>query len=476
MPRVLILSNRLPVTHCSSDGGTSVVGSDDGPATALSALHEAHDGLWIGWPGIAPHPGDAQRALDARLAERGAIAVHLDSAEVARGHERFANGTLWPLFHYFIDRSALGDHEAFATYERVNQRFADVAVAHHRPGDLVWVHDHPLMLVPEMLRARLPRARIGFFLHTPFPASEVLRVLVWRKRLLRGLLGADVIGLQTESYRDHLLDALRLELGIEPDGDVVEHGGRRVRLGVHPVGADARTFAELLARASVRVEAARIRERAPGRRIALAVDRLDYTQGIRLRLAAIERLLDRSPEMRDVRFVQIVVSGREGASEELRREVYEMVSRINARHGSIDFVPVALLHQPVPIERLGALYAAADAMLVTPLRDGMSFQAKEYVAARLDGTGALVLSELSGAAPELDEALIVNPYDTGGVAVAIELALTMSLDEQRARMSALRRSVTSRDVHRWARCFVGDLERSGAPSRPRSIPRVTEAT
>ena len=480
MPRLLTLSNRLPVTLRASGGGVSLVPSTGGLTTALRGVHERHEGLWIGWPGDACPPAssadasaadafsadtsatdtsstdasasssstsdasaaDVAGSIETELAALRLVPVHLDAEEVGRYYEGFANGTLWPLLHHFVDTARLDDEEAFETYAAVNQRFADVAALHHRPGDTLWVHDYHLMLVAGMVRRRLPSARIGFFLHTPFPSAEVLRLLPSRERLLRGLLGADVIGFQTASYRRHFLHAVTRLLGVEadPDGDAVVYEGRRVRLGVYPIGIDAAACAELAGSAAVLEEARRIRELAPGLRIVLGVDRLDYTKGIGMRLAAIERFLERSPEASRVRFVQVAAPTREGvgAYEPMRREVHEMVGRSNGRHGSVDCMPIHLLCQSLPPPRLAALYDAADVMLVTPLRDGMNLVAKEYVASRLDDTGALVLSELAGAADDLVEALLVNPYDTGAVAAAIDQALRMPAAEQRARMSALR--------------------------------------
>jgi trehalose 6-phosphate synthase/phosphatase len=410
----------------------------------------------------SPIPEPLRRSVGARLADLRVVPVHLDASEVSRYYEGFSNGTLWPLLHHFLDVARLDDDGLFDAYEATNQRFAAAASDHHRPGDVLWVHDYHLMLAPEMLRRSAPRARIGFFLHTPFPSSEVFSVLPWRERLLRGLLGADVIGFQTASYRRHFLHAITRLLGVEaePDADAVAYEGRSVRLGVYPIGIDAAAFAELAGRAAVQEEARWIREQAPDRRVVLGVDRLDYTKGIRMRLAAIERLLDHAPEHRRVRFVQLAVPTREGvvAYDPMRREVHEMVGRINGRHGSLDAVPIHFLHRSMPVERVTALYAAADVMLVTPLRDGMNLVAKEYVAARLDHTGVLVLSEFTGAAAELAEALIVNPYDTSGVAAAIARALEMPVAEQRARMTALHRRVASNDVHRWARSFLDDLD------------------
>ena len=242
VPRLIILSNRLPVTVCPAGGDVSIVPSTGGLTTALRALHERHDGLWIGWAGAAAPPEDGQTGQDDRaaacLAELRAVPVPLDAAEVTRYYEGFSNSTLWPLLHYFLDTARFEDDGAFETYKAVNARFADAAALHYRPGDVIWVHDYHLMLAPEMIRARLPRARVGFFLHTPFPSWEVFRMLPWRERLLHGLLGADLIGFQTGAYRQHFLDAVARLLDLEPEGDTVVYDGRRVRLGAYPIGID----------------------------------------------------------------------------------------------------------------------------------------------------------------------------------------------------------------------------------------------
>jgi trehalose 6-phosphate synthase/phosphatase len=396
------------------------------------------------------------------------LPVHLTAAEVSRYYEGFANGVLWPLLHHFLDKVRFDHRGEWEAYEAVNERFAAAAEGRYRPGDAVWVHDYQLMLVPEMLRRRIPEAPIGFFLHTPFPASEVFRTLPFRERLLRGILGADVVGFHTASYRYHFIDAAARLLGVEPEIDAVVHEGRSVRLGVYPIGVDAAELGRLAASPAVRAEAHRIREPTPGGRIVLGVDRLDYTKGLLQRLAAIERFLERAPELgRSVRFVQLAVPTREGvgAYEQMRREVNERVGYLNGRHGSVGAVPIHFLYRSTPIEALAALYVAADVMLVTPLRDGMNLVAKEYVATRLDDSGALVLSELTGAAAELAEALVVNPYDTDGVAAAIDRALRMPTEEQRLRMSELRRRVLEHDVHRWGQSFLDDLGRTpAAPS------------
>ncbi|MFT3774455.1 MAG: bifunctional alpha,alpha-trehalose-phosphate synthase (UDP-forming)/trehalose-phosphatase [Minicystis sp.] len=475
MARLIIVSNRLPVTLRAEGDEVSVVPSAGGLATALRGPHMRGNSLWIGWPGDVSGMSEEQRArVETLLAEMRAVPVYLGQEEVSRYYEGFSNGVLWPLCHYLLDKMRVDAHDDWGVYEAVNERFADAVAARYEPGDVVWVHDYQLMLLPEALRRRLPNARIGFFLHIPFPAPEVFRTLPWREKLLRGLLGADVIGFHTASYRYHFVHAAAWLVGLEPEIDVLNYDGRQVRIGVYPISVDDAELGRLATSPGVQAEAQRIREQAAGARLVLGVDRLDYTKGIPQRLAAIENFLQRAPELRQkVRFVQLAVPTRENveAYEQIRKEVHETVGRINGKYGSVDAVPIHFLYRSVPIEELTALYAAADVMLVTPLRDGMNLVAKEYVATRTEETGVLVLSELTGAAAELVEALSVNPYDVEGVADAIQRALTMPVAEQRLRMHALRRRVAEHDVHRWARSFLGDLEQETAPPESRTAAR-----
>ncbi|WP_437486197.1 bifunctional alpha,alpha-trehalose-phosphate synthase (UDP-forming)/trehalose-phosphatase [Sorangium sp. So ce1014] len=470
MSRLLIVSNRLPVTVHVDEGDVSVVPSAGGLVTALRGPHERHGGLWLGWPGDVSRLGAEQRhSLEEQLEQLGAVPVHLTPDEVSRYYDGFSNGVLWPLFHYLTEKVHLDARRDWESYSEVNERFTEAIVARYRPGDRVWVHDYQLMLVPAMLRRRIPDARIGFFLHIPFPAAEIFRSLPWREQVLRGMLGADVVGFHTTSYRYHFVYSAARVLGLDPDLETLAYEGRKVRLGAYPVSIDVDEFARLARDEEVRAEARRIRERAQGRKIVLGIDRLDYTKGIPRRLLAIERFLEREPELRSrVRFVQLAVPTREkvDAYADFRRVVNELVGRINGSYATLDDVPIHFLHRSMPMSEVVALYLAADVMMVTPLRDGMNLVCKEYVASRIDDTGALVLSEFAGAAAELIEALPVNPYDIDSVAATIKRALVMPPSEQRVRMQALRRRVITHDVHRWSHGFLSDLERarSAAPA------------
>lgn len=474
MSGLILVSNRLPVTVRVEQGVVTVTRSSGGLATALRGPHERLDARWVGWPGDVSRLAPAQReAIEAELLRVNTVPVHLTPSEQHRYYDGFSNGVIWPLFHYLLDKVNLDARADWAAYQEVNARFAAKIAERYQPGDTIWIHDYQLMLVPALLRRLIPAAKIGFFLHIPFPAAEVFRILPWRVQILRGLLGADRIGFHTSSYRHHFVYAAARVLEIEPNEEGIEHEGRRIDLGVHPIGVDAQDLARLAQEPAVRAEAQRIRDEARGRKIVLGIDRLDYTKGIPRRLLAIERLLEHEAELRDrVRFIQLAVPTREqvGAYADFRRTVNELVGRINGHYGSINAVPIHFLHQSLALEQVVALYLAADVMLVTPLRDGMNLVAKEYAATRLDDTGALVLSEFAGAAEELVEALQVNPYDLESVADAVKRALEMPAAEQRLRMRALRGRVAANDVHGWAQTFLDVLGHAhggvASPSEP----------
>jgi trehalose 6-phosphate synthase/phosphatase len=459
--RLLVVANRLPVSVRAHQDGVRVGRASGGLATGLRSWQEQSSAVWVGWPGDVSRMTVAQReALDRKLAASNLVPVHLTVEEIDRYYEGFANQVLWPLCHYLVDRVPV-DASGWAAYRAANARFAQVVVDAYQPGDLIWVHDYQLMLLPGMLRERLPDARIGFFHHIPFPSSEVFRILPWRRELLEGLLGADLVGFHTYAYRRHFLTSLLHVAGIEAEVDTVRVGERTVQVGVFAMGIDAQAFDARARSADVRADVARLREDAGGRRIVLGVDRLDYTKGIPRRLHAFERLLARRPDLRDtVRYVQVAVPSREGVDSyrTFRRQVNEIVGRINGACATLTSTPVHYLHRSVSQQELVALYGAADVMLVTPLRDGMNLVAKEFVASRQDGDGVLVLSEFAGAAAELGDAVVVNPYDVDAVSQAIERGLEMPEDDRRARMGALRRQVFAHDVHAWATSFVDQLD------------------
>ena len=477
MSRLLIASNRLPVTVREEQGQFALSPSSGGLATAMRGPHEQSNGLWFGWPGDLSGAAAADRKeMEAGLRALRTVPVAITPPEISQYYDGFSNGVLWPLLHYLLDKVRLDAESDWHVYQQVNRRFAEAIAKEYQPGDVIWIHDYQLALVPGYLRRLLPDAVIGFFLHVPFPSAEVFRILPWREAVLRGLLGADLIGFHTAGYRHNFAHAAALVLGLDLGTDTIVFDDRAIRIGVFPIGVDAAAFEHAAGRPEVAQEVARLRAETGGRRILLGIDRLDYTKGIPRRLLAVDRLLSTEPKMRDeIHFLQVAVPTREkvDAYSELRRNVNELVGRLSAQYGTPAGAPIQLLYRSIPEDLLVALYRAADVMLVTPLRDGMNLVAKEYVASRTDDRGVLVLSELAGAADELPEALTVNPYDIGGVASAISRALRMDPAEQRLRMSSMRARVRAGNVHGWARSFLSELRQPAAarwPARPLDLP------
>ncbi len=472
---LVLVSNRLPATMRVRRGEPVFSPSSGGLATALRGPHARSETLWVGWTGgNQTLRGKTRASVRDALARRRLVSVPLSRADVQRYYDGFSNGVLWPLMHYLIDKVRLDADRDWAAYREVNARFAECVAAAADHGASVWVHDYHLMLVPGLLRALRPDLRVGFFLHVPFPSHEVFRVLPWRADLLRGVLGADVVGFHTQAYQRHFVTSVAHVLGTDVDDEAVEWEGRRVRVGAFPIGIDVDRFARQSSSEACANRVAELRREAGRRAIVLGVDRLDYTKGIPRRLLAIERLLERSPAMRErLHYIQVAVPTRDGvdAYMDYRRAVNEHVGRINGAYGQPSAVPIHLLHRGVSFEELVALYRAADVMVVTPIRDGMNLVAKEYCASRVDGAGVLVLSELAGAAQELTDALIVNPYDIGEVASAIQRAIEMPAEESALRMTALRAVVEASHVDRWAASFLDTLAAPRADATARLDPR-----
>jgi trehalose 6-phosphate synthase/phosphatase len=476
-PRVLIVANRLPITVRPTEAGVEVQKSSGGLATGLLRPHEQSGGLWIGWSGATEEElsPEQRAALEGQLAEMRLVSVPLTADQVARYYEGFSNGVLWPLFHYLLDQVPLHVRD-WEPYAEVNEQFAELVARHYQEGDLIWVHDYQLLLLPELLRRRLPGARIGFFLHIPFPSEELFRTLPERDRLLRGLLGADLVGFHTPAYLRHFAASLTL-LGLTVDIDRVQLSDREVRLGVFPMGIDAESFSAMAEEPGVEAEVQALRGDG-NLKLLVGVDRLDYTKGIPRRLLAFERMLETHPELRErVRLVQVAVPSRTNveAYQDFRSVVDGLVGRINGDFGTPRWVPVHYIYRGLSEPELVALYRAADVMLVTPLRDGMNLVAKEFVASRIDGDGVLVLSEFAGASWELPEAVQVNPYDVDGTAESCYRALSMAEEERRTRLGPLRTRVATYDVHRWAMTFLEQLETITRPAPAAPTPAGAHA-
>tara|TARA_R110002072_G_scaffold217365_1_gene374971 strand:- start:41175 stop:43370 length:2196 start_codon:yes stop_codon:yes gene_type:complete len=461
MSNTILVSNRLPV-RMDAEGHPER--TEGGLASGL--MGAGIDALWVGWPGSASEAIGDVETMRQRFRKLNVEPVFLSEHELDTYYEGYSNGTLWPLLHSMVSRVAV-DPEWFANYEAVNRRFAAAVLDHAKPGDTVWIHDFHLLLLPKLLREAGRSLRIGFFLHTPFPASELFRILPEREALLMGLLGADLIGFHTFSYLRHFRSTLLRVLGIESEIDSVRRGDHVARLGVHPIGHDHAGFAKALASDSFTQSLADHKAQLGSRRLVLGVERLDYTKGIPQKLAAIRQFLTAYPEWhKQAIFVLIAVPSRQGISEydELTEEVQREVGAINGMFGAIGYVPVQFLHQGFPQTELAALYALADVCVVTPLIDGMNLVAKEFIACKsvcpTAKPGALVLSEFAGAANEMSDALLVNPHDVGSVAAAIAMALAMKDDERTRRTEAMGPRLVRNDARAWARKFLQELETS----------------
>jgi trehalose 6-phosphate synthase/phosphatase len=449
---VLIVSNRLPFTAHRGHDGLELRPSSGGLVSALEPVLRKRGGTWVGWPGITLKRGDVLPELEQSGDGSYRIApILLSETEINRYYHGFSNRTLWPLFHSLHER-AVFDRRDWEAYRRVNERFASVAASHAGDVDLVWVQDYHLLLAPLELRRTLGGRRIGFFLHVPFPPFDVFRLLPWDRELLRGLLASDLIGFHIPGYAQNFLECVERRLGARVDRRTmrVEWGDRTIQVGAFPIGIDFDAFDH-------EARAAAPSPEVHGERIVLGVDRLDYTKGIPERFLAFERLLELHPGHREkVVLLQLAVPSRSQVSEyrALKREIDELVGRINGRFATASWSPIRYLHRSLPQERLAALYRDADVALVTPLRDGMNLVAKEYAACQVAEPGVLVISKLAGASETMREALTVNPYSLDETAEAIHRALTMEEDERASRMASLRRRERRYNVERWVNSFL----------------------
>ncbi len=449
--QVVAVANRLPVQR--ANGGWEL--SPGGLVTALRPVMTAHSGAWVGWDGGSEGVPSALPDLRVDLEP-----VSLSAAQVRQYYHGFANAALWPLLHDAIEKPRF-ERAWWRSYQQVNRLFAGAALRalDSRPGALTWIHDYHLMLVPQLIREQRDCQPVGFFLHVPWPPPDIFARLPWREDILLGLLGADVVSFHAERYRRNFLRACERLLGhrgIELRGTrVALPGGRVAATTVAPISIDAEEFRRHARDQATSRDMAAIREQFAGRTLLLGVDRLDYTKGIVERLLAVEMLLERNQELRSgLVFLQVAVPSRDDVREyrELRATVERHIGRINGRFTEPGRdVPIHYLYRGLPAQQLAAYYAAASALLVTPLIDGMNLVAKEYVTVQRarGGAGALVLSEFTGAAVELREAVLCNPFDTEGLSYRIEHALRLPAEVRAAAIAAMARRVRTHDVHRW---------------------------
>ncbi|MCO5996067.1 alpha,alpha-trehalose-phosphate synthase (UDP-forming) [Actinoallomurus rhizosphaericola] len=460
----VVVANRLPVDRVvDEDGEASWRRSPGGLVTAIVPVMQRRGGAWVGWVGAPDEDLEPFSTEGMDL-----VPIRLSAEEVERYYEGFSNATLWPLYHDVV-ATPVYKRTLWEAYVRVNRRFAEAAAEVAAEGAIVWIQDYQLQLVPKMLRELRPDLRIGFFLHIPFPPMELFVQLPWRKQIIEGLLGADLVGFQTADAAANFSRLCKRLAGAKTQRGEILVDDRVVRAEAHPISVDVNELIDLIGRPEVRQRAAEIRAELgnPGT-ILLGVDRLDYTKGIRQRLQAFSELFrDGRLKSGDAVFVQIATPSRERVEEyrRLRNDIELYIGRANGLHSELGAPIINYLHTSYTRDELAALFLAADVMVVTPLRDGMNLVAKEYVACRADLRGSLVLSEFAGAAEEMKRAFLVNPYDIDGMKQTLLDAMNASPAEQHRRMRALRKRVIEYDVDRWAHDFLEALERPHGSER-----------
>ncbi len=458
--KFIIVSNRLPITVRKEDGVLKFSESSGGLATAMSSL-EVSDTVWIGWPGIDPKeltPVE-KRMVTRTLRKKNCYPVYLPQELIELFYEGYANDTLWPLFHYF-QQSAQYDETYWQAYKTAHKLFKKAVQRCAHSHATIWIHDYHFLLLPAMLRQKMPHTTIGLFLHIPFPSYEIFRLLPERSEILRGMLGADLIGFHIYDYARHFLSSCLRMLGVESSYGMIDYQGRTILADAFPIGIDYQKFQETLKQPETQAEMQTITETHQGRKIILSVDRLDYTKGIKQRLQAYDLFLKENlSQHKKVSLLMVAVPSRTAVQtyQELRDDVEQLVSRINGTYGTVDWNPVSYQFKNLPFQQVVALYACADIALVTPLRDGMNLVAKEYIASKPYGDGVLILSELAGAIDELPEAIRVNPNDRQSIKNGIQEALAMSQKEKRQKLRAMRKRIATYTVQRWAADFIEQL-------------------
>lgn len=460
MAKVITVSNRLPVSVSPKErGGFAFRRNVGGVATGISAIDFGDRSVWVGWPG-APFPPGETRAIESALAEKRLYPVFLSGEETDGYYNGFCNSTVWPLFHYFPQFAEYNERN-YEIYKKVNEKFARAVLKIADENDTIWIHDYHLMLLPSLLRKRLPKAEIGFFLHIPFPSSEIFRLVPSCSEIVDGLLGADLAGFHTFDYVRHFAESVRRVKRIENSLGVFAVGDRLVKADMFPMGVDVRRFSSARRSPGVRKNTERQRKLFPkGGRIVLSIDRLDYTKGIEKRLEAFDRFLLENPGWRGrVTLLLIAVPSRSDVKLYgiLRSDIERTVSEINGKWGTLNWEPVKYLCRSFGFQGMVSLYSLADVLFITPVRDGMNLVAKEYVASRPDGMGVLILSEMAGTSRELGEALVVNPNDISAVSKALLSALEMPPAERKRNMNVMRNRLLRYDLERWKTDFMDKL-------------------
>lgn len=487
MGKTIIISNRLPLQINITNNELEVSPSVGGLATGLKSFHEEGDSIWIGWTGLSEeeipeglHPDVMEKAKKQRC-----IPVTLTSAEIDNFYYGFSNRTIWPLFHYFMEYTEF-DPEHWEAYKLVNQKYADAVAERLEDGDVVWVHDYQLLLLPQLIREKNPSVTVGFFNHIPFPSYEVFRTLPWREEILEGMLGADLIGFHTYDYERHFLRSVNRILHYDINFNSVYISDRIVKVDSFPMGIDYKKFrdAALRHQQQPNSENTDIQKKldyhkyvSKGTHLIISIDRLDYTKGIANRIRAFGYFLEKYPEYHEkVRLIMLAVPSRTNVPQYqlLKKEIDELVGRINGNFASVNWTPIWYFYRSMPFDNLIDLYTSSDVALITPVRDGMNLVAKEYVATRTDNSGVLILSEMAGSAHELNEALLINPNNFDQIVDSIKQALEMPKEEQVRRNKVMQKRLKRYNVEKWAKDFMKNLHETTRTRKEIKTLEVTE--
>lgn len=457
--KLIIISNRLPLKIVEENREFKIIHTQGGVATGLDSLETRMDKHWIGWPGMYVEDSKEKENIDRELTRQDFHPVHLTPEQIENYYEGYSNSVLWPLCHYFPNYMQY-ENKYWETYKEVNRLFSEKALEIIEPGDIVWVQDYQLMLVPDMVRKKIADVSIGYFHHIPFPSYELFRALPERAEMLNGLLGADLVGFHTHSYMRHFISAVYRVLKLDCQLDEIQLERRVVNVDAFPMGINYNKYYNAPQDLHIWRKADELKTSFGKGKIIVSVDRLDYSKGILIRLKSFEQFLQNHPEyIGKVSLVMVVSPSRDNVDfyAELKNEIDKMVGAINGAFSTADWTPVCYFYRSFDFEELAALYHISDIALITPLRDGMNLVAKEYIATKKDKPGVLILSEMAGAAIELSDAIIVNPTDIKEIENAIVQALEMPLEEQMQRLSSMQETISVQTVNQWAKDFVEEL-------------------
>lgn len=482
MSKTIIVSNRLPLQISREGSEIEVKQSVGGLATGMKSVHQDGNGIWIGWSGLTDEEIDVEieSQVDEAIKKAKCEQVRLTQEDVDKYYLGFSNRALWPLFHYFLEFTEF-DHYSWKVYESVNRKFADVIIDQVEEGDMVWVHDYQLLLVPGMVKEARPDITIGFFLHIPFPSYEIFRTFPKRKEILEGMLGADLLGFHTYDYERHFLSSVKRILRKDVHFSKITYGERLIKVDSFPMGIDYDKFYNTAKehQEQKEKEKSELQRRLDTHlgtgddiKMVLSIDRLDYTKGIPNRIRAFEYFLEKYPQFNEkIRLIMLAVPSRTSVPQyqKLKSETDELVGRINGKFSTVSWTPIWYFYRTMPFDNLIDLYTSSDVAFITPVRDGMNLVAKEYVATRTKQDGVLILSEMAGAANEMNEALLINPNNFEQMADSLKQALEMPLEEQTQRMKHLQKRLSRYNVEKWGKEFMKALVET------RNIAKITQA-